>query len=816
MLTDQDVLLLKLSLERELLDGVGYRRVIDTVRGKGSVGGVGRALRVCGVAGERVGELAELVAAAGKDPSGAILARSDLEDVIVAKAIGRSKLLPDDKIERARGEQRGMARTGELTSLTEILVKRRWLEVPVAVELRRRARERIATCPRCWRHYVVDPKRAEDGRFHCTECQGVLLEAAEMRSAIEVARGLPPERPPPPIEASLLQSSQTVEEPPATPPRPVAFGAPRASSRPNFFSQSPSPRTETKTPPTTPPAPAAPAAAPAPPPDTKRLKEAARVATRTPPAPSPHATPSAPASVPQPDTKSLREAARVATRTPPQPAHANAPATPAAPSDAFTPPSSVTGRRFAARASTEEIPALRESAEADDPSSVIARTARWDSLEDLEEAAPDVPAVATFGEYEILTEVARGGMGIVYKARRKGSSKALALKVLISGVDATEDQVRRFEREGEAARRLRHKGIVRVYDAGRHEGYHYIAMEYVEGKTLEDVLSTGPLPPERAAKIMAAVADAVDHMHAAAIIHRDLKPGNVMLDSEDEPKLIDFGLAKAIDRRAKLTRSGAAIGTPYYMPPEQVRGETDRIGPTSDVYALGAIFYEMITGEPPFQAENPIELYHKIASSELVMPDALVGNLPRDLVTITAKCLEKKQEDRYETSALLAADLRHWLDGEPVSAQRRTHAPPEETSEGKEKKVARKGGLVLAFLGVAVVLGLLAAGGKYLLPRLKARDYQQDGQAALARHKVDDARVFFERALELLPHDPSLEVDLARAVAAPDPQLALGLVEQAEKDGLLDAESLSSPELKPISNDPRFKEVVARVSGGRQ
>src|SRR5581483_9565765 len=248
-------------------------------------------------------------------------------------------------------------------------------------------------------------------------------------------------------------------------------------------------------------------------------------------------------------------------------------------------------------------------------------------------------------------------MGIIYKARRKGAQKLLALKVLISGVAATAEQVERFEREGENARKLRHAGIVRVYDAGRHEGYHYIAMEFVEGETLESLLTKGALEPRRAARIIRDVARAVDYMHQSGIVHRDLKPGNIILNEADAPKLIDFGLAKAIDRRAKLTRSGAAIGTPYYMPPEQVRGENEKVGPPSDVYALGAILFEMIVGEVPFKAENPVELYHKIASSELVLPGTLKDGIPDDLTTIVAKSMEKEPKDRYATAVALADEL---------------------------------------------------------------------------------------------------------------------------------------------------------------
>ena len=713
MLTDQDVLLLKLALERELIGSQGYRQVLENVRRAPQTGSVGRALRQVGVAGEKVTALAERAAGAAQDPRGTILVRCDLEDALVARALEKARLVDPQRLERARNELRGLARTGELTSLSEVLVKRRWLEVPMAVALRRRARARVATCGACFQHYVVSPERV--GRYRCRGCRAPLEPGSGCHSAIEVARGTLAEKPPPPIEQSQL----------------LAF-----------------------------------------PPETQQVLKEAR-------------------------ERGLRaEAERLAARGVP----------------VETPPRTPPPRETPPRETQRETPPARETPKeppAKDPGkgTIEIEPTSWESVHDLAEKEPVVPAaVASFGEYEILTEVARGGMGIIYKARRKGAQKILALKILMSGVDATEEQVQRFEREGESARKLRHPNIVRVYDAGRHEGYHYIAMEFVEGDTLETRLAKGPFEPRRSARIIRDLARAVQSIHQAGIIHRDLKPGNIILDEADAPKLIDFGLAKTIDRRAKLTRSGVAVGTPFYMPPEQVKGEKDKVGPPSDVYALGAILYEMIVGEVPFKAENPVELYHKIASSELVLPEK---GLPPDLVTIVAKAMQKQPRARYATADELAQDLDRFLAGETVQARRASPVT------SVVKRARRRGApliplLALAALAVAIAAGL-ALHARSQEEEHVVRTFQERGRGFLAAGKLVEARQTFEDALLLAPHDPSLEVDLARALAAGDRQGALVNLEHADLDGLRDPALLTSPELAPLAEDPRFRAVCDHV-----
>ena len=211
-----------------------------------------------------------------------------------------------------------------------------------------------------------------------------------------------------------------------------------------------------------------------------------------------------------------------------------------------------------------------------------------------------------FGEYELLEEIARGGMGVVFKARQVKLNRIVALKMILSGELAGEEEVQRFKTEAEAAANLDHPGIVPIYEIDEHQGQHYFSMGFVEGQSLADRVKDGPLPPREAAELVKKVAEAVAYAHEKGVIHRDLKPANVLLDANGEPRVTDFGLAKQVESDGDLTRTGAVMGTPSYMPPEQASGKTEEIGPQSDVYSLGAILYCVLTGRPPFQSANPI------------------------------------------------------------------------------------------------------------------------------------------------------------------------------------------------------------------
>ena len=301
----------------------------------------------------------------------------------------------------------------------------------------------------------------------------------------------------------------------------------------------------------------------------------------------------------------------------------------------------------------------------------IANPAEAETIGRPSESAQLLSAVEAraFGEYELLEEIARGGMGVVFKARQTRLNRTVAVKMILAGELADHDDVERFLTEAEAAAGLDHPGIVPVYECGQIDGQHFFSMGFVEGQSLAPLLAAGPLPPQRAAELVAQVADAVDYAHERGVIHRDLKPGNILLDKDGHPRVTDFGLAKRVAGDSGLTRTGQALGTPSYMPPEQASGKLDAIGRGADVYALGAVLYAALTGRPPFQAATPIDTILQVLEQEPVAPRQLNAGVPRDLETVALKCLEKEPHKRYGTARELAEELRRFLRGEPILAR---------------------------------------------------------------------------------------------------------------------------------------------------
>lgn len=272
------------------------------------------------------------------------------------------------------------------------------------------------------------------------------------------------------------------------------------------------------------------------------------------------------------------------------------------------------------------------------------------------------------GDYEILGEIARGGMGVVYKARHISLGRIAALKLIKSGSLADESEVRRFEVEAQAAAGLDHPGIVPVYEVGRQENQHYMAMAFVDGQSLWQLVKNAPLPPHDAARIMHQVAQAIQYAHERGIIHRDIKPQNILLSQDGIPKVTDFGLAKKQVGDSSLTATGQVLGTPSYMPPEQAAGKTAEIGVASDVYSLGATLYCLLTGRPPFQAATPVDTLIQVMEHDPVALRQLNSAIPRDLEMICLKCLRKDPQQRYASAAALADDLDRALKGELISA----------------------------------------------------------------------------------------------------------------------------------------------------
>jgi tRNA A-37 threonylcarbamoyl transferase component Bud32 len=278
----------------------------------------------------------------------------------------------------------------------------------------------------------------------------------------------------------------------------------------------------------------------------------------------------------------------------------------------------------------------------------------------------DFPSIPGF---EILSELGRGGMGVVYKARQIRLNRVCALKMLLVGEHTGADSRTRFLAEAETIAKVRHPNVVQIYGLGDHNGIHYFEMEYIEGGSLAHRLDGTPWAPESAARMIGLLARAIGDAHRLGIVHRDLKPGNVLLVDADTPKIVDFGLAKTLEADSNLTQSGVFVGTPSYAAPEQVEGLTGTIGPAADIYALGAIFYHMLTGRPPFQAATVLRTLEQVRTADPVPPSRLQPGLSPDAETICLKCLEKDGKRRYADAAALAEDLDRFLAGRPILAR---------------------------------------------------------------------------------------------------------------------------------------------------
>jgi serine/threonine protein kinase len=275
----------------------------------------------------------------------------------------------------------------------------------------------------------------------------------------------------------------------------------------------------------------------------------------------------------------------------------------------------------------------------------------------------------SFGDYELLGRIARGGMGVIYKARQVCLNRIVAVKMMLPGMLISEAEASRFQNEAEVIANLRHPNIVAVHEVGAHDGQRYFSMDYVEGQSLAAVVRDHPLPARTAARYVKVIAEAIHYAHQQGILHRDLKPSNVLLDKAGNPRIADFGLAKRLASDSRLTATGTVLGTPSYMPPEQADGKGRRIGPASDVYSLGAILYELLTGRPPFQAATPLDTILLVINTEPIAPRMLNPKLSRDLETICLKCLEKDPRWRYQTAQELADDLDRYLKREPIKAR---------------------------------------------------------------------------------------------------------------------------------------------------
>ena len=419
---------------------------------------------------------------------------------------------------------------------------------------------------------------------------------------------------------------------------------------------------------------------------------------------------------------------------------------------------------------------------------------------------PEIPG------YDVQAMLGRGGMGVVYKARHLRLNRLVALKMLLAGTYARADERARFQREAEAVASLHHPNIVEIYDVGDDEGFPFFTMELLEGGSLAQALSGTPQPARQAAALLTTLAEAVQVAHQAGIVHRDLKPSNIMLTGAGTPKIADFGLARHFEGEPALTLSGIRLGTPSYMAPEQVSGKAGTIGPATDIYALGALFYEMLTGRPPFRGESAAETERQVIQEEPVSPSRLNTKMPRDVETICLKCLSKEPQRRYSSAAALADDLKRFAEGRPIQAR------PVGWGE-RAWRWCRRNPTVAALLITALALVGLASGGAVWLVQQRAELRNEIistmGQAVRLREgfHFHEARQLLEQVRQRVERAGSK--DLRRQVnqATADVILAQRLDDaRAQAATLVNADGLHDP----ATAEPLYLSAFADAGLGRE
>ncbi|MFQ5732526.1 MAG: protein kinase [Planctomycetaceae bacterium] len=382
------------------------------------------------------------------------------------------------------------------------------------------------------------------------------------------------------------------------------------------------------------------------------------------------------------------------------------------------------------------------------------------------ERGPLGGAPRRFGDYELLVEVARGGMGIVYRARQTKLNRVVALKMIKGGHLATPDEVKRFLTEAESAASLEHPNIVPIYEVGEIADQHFFTMAFVEGESLQDRVAKGPLPERDAGQFVKLVARAVQFAHDKGIVHRDLKPSNVLIETGGQPKVMDFGLAKRVEGDSGLTATGQVIGTPSYMPPEQAGGRSTAVGTSADVYSLGAMLYCLVSGRPPFQAATAVETLIQVVEQDPVAPRQINPGVCKDIETICLKCLEKEPQRRYVSAAALADDLDRWLAGRPIVAR------PVTRRERLSKWIRRNrvvagllAAVAISLVGGAIIAALFAVEARKQADLAEERERKAVAEKTIAdveRRRAESARARAEfQALRAETARYAIQMDLA-------------------------------------------------------
>ncbi len=402
--------------------------------------------------------------------------------------------------------------------------------------------------------------------------------------------------------------------------------------------------------------------------------------------------------------------------------------------------------------------------------------------------SPEAQGTPRIGDYELLKEIARGGMGIVFKARQISLNRVVAVKMIASGHMASPSLMERFHTEVEAAANLDHPNIVPIYEVGEQDGHYYFSMRLVEGESLAQRIArnrkrgkepasnpkpesrepnasepsrTAHLTPKEAAQLLATAAHAVHHAHQRGILHRDLKPGNILLDAQGEPHVTEFGLAKLLEADADLTRTEAALGTPSYMSPEQAGGRTKQISTAADIYSLGAILYELLTGRPPFKAGSAIETMRLVVDETPERPRLLNPHVDRDLETICLKCLEKEPLHRYGSAEALADDLERWMKGQPVVARPSTRVDRAVKWARREPVKA-----VLTMVSCIAVAALIGIAQGHLAFRAEQRQRQKTEvaleEATRQRAEAEKQRRLAESLERLRTEDAEVRLEMQR------------------------------------------------------